>query len=105
VPFLKGHRRCFAHPNQKNNPKTTSYSLLPASSYGPLAETAIMSGKENTALESNREKWLGEEKKQAGKNFRGAGCEKRNEKGHRNCGALGILSYVLYEFFCIAFFC
>ena len=63
-------------------------------------KTDIASGKGSTALKSNREKWLGEEKKQTGKNFRGAGGEKGNEKGHRSCDALGILSYVLYKFFC-----
>ena len=45
-------------------------------------KTDIASGKGSTALKSNREKWLGEEKKQTGKNFRGAGGEKGNEKGN-----------------------
>ena len=65
-------------------------------------KTDIASGKGSTALKSNREKWLGEEKKQTGKNCRGAGAKKKGgkEKGHRSCDALGILSYVLYKFFC-----
>ena len=59
-------------------------------------KTAIASGKGNTALESNREKWLGEEKKQAREELpRGAGSEVKKMKKAPQYGAFGILSCVL----------